>query len=340
MTKTISQQATLIQTLIFFDEPQVILLKTKQLSYIIAIAVHAQKNIHPFYGAEISETQLREYLSEKYDLRYLMMRPVFKNWYMLDLGKMENDIVPLKRMQLTESIGKSFLPGKGIFAREHTEDCVLHSGNTYAEDTLCVDGSWDLPEVSYMYRQYRDLYIVFNSSDMFVDPYASSSSKRKVVEAFNKPWEGGGSYGAFYDSMRGAQTPDERLQLAAMQYMSPGFVRIRGNIKPFHDIRRLVEHYKHNMSAINKEYDEFHKYLSQMNLLTLPANKFDKTDKVAEEVEERAKHFAITLDAIPYARLYKMAGRDQLTVAKVLLSIQRRLANFYEFFLQGRADFK
>jgi hypothetical protein len=35
-----------------------------------------------------------------------------------------------------------------------------------------------------------------------------------------------------------------------------------------------------------------------------------------------------------------MAGKDPLTVAKVLLSIHRRLRHLYEFFDQGRVDFK
>lgn len=340
MSKAASDRASIVQTLIFSDGPQVVLFRTQILTYIIAIAVQDGKYLEPFYGAEISETQLNEYLQEKYDLRYLMSRPIFKRWFMIDLGKMEGDSVKLVKMQLTPSIAKAFLPGKGIFAREHTEECSLYSENNYAEDSLSVDGSWDLPEVSDMYKQYGDLYIVFNSADIFIDPHASADVKRKVVEAFNKPWEGGGSYGAFYHSMRDAQAPNERLRLAAMQYMSPGYVRIHGKVHPFHEVRRLIEHYKHNFDKINGEYSDLHKYLSQMNLLTLPANEFDRTGKVADEVAERAKKFAITLDAIPYRNLYAMAGQDQLTVAKVLLSIQRRLDHLYEFFLQGRVDFR
>ncbi|HEY8098899.1 MAG TPA: hypothetical protein VIE65_22780 [Methylobacter sp.] len=125
-----------------------------------------------------------------------------------------------------------------------------------------------------------------------------------------------------------------------MQYMSPGFVKISGKAHPFHEVRRLVEHYKRNNDAINKEYSELHRYLSQLNLLTLPASEFDNFGDVADSVASRAKKFASTLDAVPYETLYEMAGKDPLTVAKVLLSIHRRLRHLYEFFDQGRVDFK
>lgn len=72
----------------------------------------------------------------------------------------------------------------------------------------------------------------------------------------------------------------------------------------------------------------------------MPANLFDRNGDIADQVTKRGKHFAEALDSVAYDTLYEMANQDQLTVAKVLLSIERRLSKLYTFFDQGRVYFK
>ena len=76
--------AKYLQTLIFYDEPQLMLLSTEGDSLLIALAIEDDILQDPYLAAEISKDQYGEYLAERFDLRYLFTNPYFKAWYFFE----------------------------------------------------------------------------------------------------------------------------------------------------------------------------------------------------------------------------------------------------------------
>ncbi len=332
--------ARLVQVLVSLDEPQLMLLETSYKSLIIAVAVADPRYENPYFCAEISRSQFDAYNSEQFDLYYLFTRPNYGKWFIIDLAEMREQMVPLRNASLGDHERQNFMPGRGVFAREHTQPYEsLHSG-TMARERIYVDGSWDLPDFSHFYGQYTDLYVLYNSIDKFLDENEDLDRRRRIQNAFIRPWEGGGSYGAFYVSLLNVQSDNQKLKVDGINYHSPGYVDIRGRSEPFIRLRDLLGRFETKREEIVYAYNVLHKHLSRERLLTLPASKFPRDTPVAIDLIERGRNFSLILGAIDYDILLRMAGNDQLVAAKVLLSMHRRLYKLYEFFVQGRASFE
>lgn len=333
------REAKFSQVLVDDGSPQLVLLSTPGTSKIVAVAVNEPGFVEPYFGAEVSREQFLDFLNERFDLRFMFRRPAFRDWYLIDLSTIVDGNVQLHRRKLTKENARKFLPGPGIFARELTEEISEPIAPELAKQKFTVDGSWDLDEFSIFYGHYADLYALFNSVDLFLDEQEDLDRRRKVSEAFVKPWQGGGSYGSFYSSLLKAQSREDRLHVDAIQYASPGYVDIRGKSHPFEQTKDLILKFSENQKEIEDGYKHLYKFLSNLKLLTLKPDRFSKTGHIAEQVTVEAQKFAATLGASSYEDLLRMAGGDQLIVAKVLLATERRLRKIYEFFLQGRAEF-
>ena len=331
--------AKYLQTLIFYDEPQLMLLSTEGDSLLIALAIEDDILQDPYLAAEISKDQYGEYLAERFDLRYLFTNPYFKAWYFFEGTQSNNGWYPLYRVTGPEHLKPSVWPGHGLFARDHTEDTQEYSVAYQANETFDIDGSWDFPEFGKFYGQYTDLYVVVHSAEIFANDNEPHVRKRQLQEAFLKPWRGGGSYVSFYDSLFYAQERQDRLRVGAIKYASPGYVDIKGNPKAFAEMRLLIESYSANSAALTKEYKDLYQFLAGLKLLKVPPEKFDRTSDLAGEVGERARNFAAQYRVFSYETFFEMSGRDHLVTAKVLLSIHRRIEKLYQFFRQGRVSF-
>lgn len=330
--------AEFVQTLVYLDGPQLVLLKTAGASLLLAVAVTDQRYGDPYFAAEVSHDQLVDFLDERFDLRYLFEKPAFKTWYIADLAG-EDPEIPLAIAQPEDDVRARLLPGRGIFARDLTEEIDGATIKPKQKERILVDGAWDLPDFSEFYGHYADFYNLHSSIDAFLDKQTSISRKKMIMDSFIKPWEGGGSYSSFYRSIRDHQNREDRLLVGGITYNSPGHIDIKGNLEAFTQVREDVLEFGAHRVEITKEYKNLHKYLSQMKLLSLPSSKFDKNSDLAKEVQDRGLKFASSLNVSEYRHILAMAGGDQLIAAKVLLSAYRRLSKLNEFFLQGRASF-
>ena len=332
-------EAKFEQVLSYFDRPQLVLLSAVADSKIVGIAVTDEKYIYPFFAAQVSSSQFSDYLAERFDLRYLLMKPDLRRNFIFDLATMKDGIVALARIKLTRSNAEYLLPDHGLFARDHTEKLSATVSVAQSEQTFGVDGSWDLPEFSRFYANITDLYAFFNSVDMFLDRQYAIDKKDEIQRAFTKPFEGGGSYVSMFGSLALAQVRENRLHVGGIQYNSPGFVRIKGFEKPFTEIRGLLDNLSSNIDAINIAFNELRGFLAKAKMLRMSAERFDPGAPIAGEVEALARKLAVVLDIVDFDALVLMASGNMLVVAKVLLSIQRRATRLYQFFLEGRASF-
>lgn len=110
-------EAIILETLVYYDGPQVLLLETKERRKIIAVAFEKEGYNYPFLGAEINEYQWEKYCNKQVDLRYLLVSPYWKNWYIIDLkyGPVK-DTVELRKATKEEYKNEKFLPSAGCYS--------------------------------------------------------------------------------------------------------------------------------------------------------------------------------------------------------------------------------
>ena len=109
-------KATVLETIIYYDGPQVLLLETEEKKKVIAVAIIKEGCNFPFLGAEISEYQWKKYYDKTLDLRYLFMFPYWRNWYIFNL-KYGDDSKTIKMRKATKKEYKNpdFLPLSGFY---------------------------------------------------------------------------------------------------------------------------------------------------------------------------------------------------------------------------------
>lgn len=119
------RKARYVQTLYEYDGPKVVLLKTPGTTYIVAVAIINEAYDEPFFGAEVTSDQLDSLMDEEYGLRYLFLRPKYKQRFILDLADLDAspdvNLIPIEFSPQT--IG--YLPGRTFFSSDFTEDLKI-----------------------------------------------------------------------------------------------------------------------------------------------------------------------------------------------------------------------
>lgn len=329
--------ASFEQALFYVEAPEIVVLAFGNRSKIIAVST---SNIaqHGFFGARVSNRQFEDYLNNRFDLRYLLGNPDRSAWYVFDLEDFEEK-VDLRKVELTKNRREQFLPDHGFFARDHTEEYGKRSFVQRGIQRFDVDGNWDMKEFSKLHSQISDLYTLSHSVDRFEDQATDLSAKREIMEAFTKPWRGGGSYYGFFKSLSSggrAARPDIR----AIQWASPGYIDVTGDKEAFARLVRLVEHYSVCRHKANLQYQSLWNYLQDVRLLKRSSKDLDRKSDIALEIGRKAKELSRTLDISSYRTLKMMAGNDPVIAAKVLLAAKRRVDRLYGFFAEGRVSVK
>lgn len=334
------RQATFFQTLYEYDGPKLVLLKTPGTSYIIGASIVNNLYDEPFYGAEISFEQLNGLAAEEYGVRFLFLRPKFKQRFIFDLADLdEGDEINLLPLGLTPDTIK-YLPGRTLFASDFTDEVRTGgAAQPKAEERILVDGNWEISDFNDLYGGYSDLYSFTDALEKFQDNNTPINSRKTIKTAFDKQWQGGGSYGSFYKSMRGVQSASERLSLAGFEYHSPGFVDFEGQKELLVAVTESLKDFGERHAEIAPAYKDLYQYLQINKLLSLPADKFDTNSDLATNVAERGLEFSKILPGGRWTVLLGLADGNQLVATKVLLSLYRRLNRLNDFQLQGRVTF-
>lgn len=331
------RQAKFVQSLYEYDGPKLVLLKTPGTSYIIGAAVYKPDLVAPFYGAEVSPQQIYELLSNEYGVRYLFLKPKHRSWFLFDLADLDHgegiNLMPLK---LTSETAE-YLPGRKFFASDFTEEISAITGpQPKAEERIYVAGNWEISDFNDLYGVYSDLYSFNDGIEKFLDKHTAIDTKRTVREAFRKQWQGGGSYGSFYKTLRTVQSHSERLTLGGFEYHSPGWVDIEGKAEKLSAVTDMLRDFNERYVEITAAYNGLYKYLQENKLLSLAAEDFEPSTSLAANVAERGEAFSLILPAAPWGIVLELADSNPLVASKVLLSLHRRLARINDFQLQGR----
>ena len=332
-------QATYEATLVYYDEPQLIVLNRPNKRKVIATAIAHDGAEYPFLGAEISYEQWDRYLREISDLRYLFEYPRVKKWYIFDFSNLDDaggiKMLPLDRVQVSED----YLPAGQFFARSHTEPL----GKLQAElgvETFLIDGAWDFSDFSAFYGKISDLYAIFLSIVRYGSEQTERVVRGNIREAYRRyPLKGGASYRFFYRDLFNTQSIMDRLNVDSIQYASPGHVNVHARHDIFGEIRASLNNYRHNAFAVSQSYHALRKFLSKSRLLTANAEEFDSSSPFARRIVILTELLCEAL-SFPYlSQISDLTGGNALASAKIVLSFARRVDRSFRFFAEGRVVF-
>lgn len=327
--------ASLDQVLLWYDGPQVVLLKADDLHYVIAVAADEEAREDLFFGALVNLRQLADYQAERFDLRYLLTHPGSRKWYLFSLDDDKAPQISLRSINRNSPLIKKYLPLSGFFARAHEEIRAAKFIAPSATERFDIDGSWDLGEFSSFYGQVEDIYYLFNSMEKHADPKVSDEEKRRVEDALLRPFQGGGSYLGFYGDIANDNDRGSQLRVSGIQYNSPGFVEVKAKQKPFDDMIGLLRAFSDAPMQARAAYRALYQYLSENRLLKAPANTYI-IDDVVTSINSLSHELATALRGVNFSEVFVMSRRNSLVAAKILLSIHRRTERLYKFFEQGR----
>lgn len=339
MTKA-SAEAKVLQVLLWYDQPEIILLKLSSLEYVLAVSsAHSDNEDDLFVGAGMTFSRIEEYQEGKFDLRYALAHANLRKYYTFNYDGL-SDKVTLTKIVKSSDIISSSLPDSGFFSREHHDIDLVQHKVADAHEKFDVDGGWELGEFSKFYSQVEDIYYMFNDLNMYSDKSTSIQTKNVIKKAFDRSWGGGGSYVAFYDKIANDNSHVAPLRVSGIKYNSPGYVAVRAKKKPFDSLIALLQAYADNGLEIRKAFNSIDRFMAFSGISKANTSVESLTPVSIEELTNLGNNLALLLPGISFSDLTRMAGNDVVVSSKVLKSIVRRVQKLYSFFEQGRVNYE
>lgn len=270
-------------------------------------------------------------------MRYIFQYGSHLKYYTASADTICNDRLEIKPFD--GEISEDLLPDGGLFANSHTCDYGIEEEKP-VEETLFVDGEWEMPEFGDFYRRYSDVYLFLASIKTLFSPVASESRRNKIAEAIvSKPYKGGGSYLSLFKDLRWATPFSERPGLDSISYASPGQMEIRGDVEVFEKIEHLVKNFLKNKSEIKEAHDELRDYMSKSKLLTVRAANQQLSSEQFQYLKEAGEKLDKLMTTESFENLCKTTNNNVIVVNKITLAVYRRLLYTSTFFAQGRVGF-
>lgn len=330
-----TQKAELIQVLLWYDKPEVLLLKSGVAEYILAIrSGDPDSNNRTYIGGSMTYRRLRDYFDGKCDLRFAISHANMRKFWKFEFGT-DTRIVDVNHIKRSDHELLMSLPDSGLFSRDHDPIGIFQNYVPNTKEQFLIDGSWDLGEFSQFYGQVEDIYYIVSDIERFDDPSINAKEKSIITDAFDRSWDGGGSYVAFYRKVANDNDYHSPLRVSGIKYNSPGYVEIHANKEPFDGVMVLLKHYSVNENAARKAYNAIGTFMSA-NKLKKQTRSSVITDKTISALEDYAEKLQIHMPGVSFQALKAMTGSNSIVAAKVMLSVFRRVERLYRFFDQGR----
>ncbi len=327
-------KATFCATLVFHDEPQLVLMKTSRKLNMLAVAVFHDSMKRAFFGCEVSKRDLEKYMNGKADLLYIFKGAVGGAYYLFDMSKMKDKSVSLTLANEVDSQNPDYFPLEGIFSDSHTHDVDCEDERQPYE--LLIAGNWEASEFSRLHSKFSDIYAFLAAIERAKATPAGQDAEfisKAIRERF---WRGGGSYVGFYDDIIHANDNFVPLKVCSINYASPGKIVLNGDERILNsEITPMLMKLGEVFRALNKEYGELNAVLTREGLRTSSINKPFSNADTATAVKERAVRIATGLN-VDHAKLFSLCGDNILAFSKVVLSLFRRARDLHFFIKEGR----
>jgi hypothetical protein len=333
LTKT----AKVVEDLVDYDGPQLLLLETNRNRPMFATAVRRQNMDEPFFGCETTDKIYDQYFDGTADLHFAFVRAIGKRYYFFDFAAAENDTVNLQKANNDEAENPAYWPQVGFFSRSHTNQFkqIERSGTT---KIYKIDGKWRANDFSHFHGKMSDLYALFGVLERLEGAFRNTERGfiRKTIQ--DRFWQGGGSYLGFYDSLmtRNMQLKLIPLDVDKIKYASPGEISLRGSKKALSDISDIIDVFDEKWDELLSDYRNIHRALKKDNLLSASPTTEFSSPAMRNFIKKVTKEFAEKMRIEQAEQLYEACDRNVLVYTKVILSIYRRANEVYLFHAEGR----
>lgn len=278
-----------------------------------------------------------EYFLGRSDLHYIFVYAQSSSYYTA-----KADQIFSKEVELTPFSGEvheDWVPSKGFFARDHNVkyNFIKQPSSTHH---IPIDGQWLMDEFQEFYSRYADLY-VFQEALRSIKGKVLESIKATYVSAFRgKPFRGGSSYLSFFADLKSALPFHERPQLAAVQWASPGEIRIKGSTDLFEKVEAQVAAFQRDYEEAKAAHKQLREYMQKKGWLEITSAEYSMPS--ADETRELSAMIEVLSQKLhtPGGRGFAhILGGNQIVEAKIFLSVFRRLESVLQFVREGRVAF-
>jgi hypothetical protein len=328
--------AQLIDILLFYDQPQLILLRSSRDFDMLAVAVRREGMLHPFFGCEIPPRIITRYFNERADLHYAFSNAVGSAYYFLDLSVSDTDQIPLTKATSEEAENVAYWPQIGFFARNHTSAFNMRSFEGESVQIFNIDGNWAASDFSQLHAKLSDLYALFgavNRLDGDGNEQEFNFIRRSVQERF---WQGGGSYVGFYDDLLERAQFARPLEVQRIQYASPGQIAFRGDRDTLAVILQIISVFDGEHDALKAKYTGIYRILRRERLLSATRDAEFSSDAIRNFVRTETFSLARMLGLERSEQIFMACDDNVLIFCKLILSIYRRARDLYAFRAEGR----
>jgi hypothetical protein len=337
--KGAARTAAVVEDLVDYDGPQLLLLKTNQSRHMLATAVQHAPMREPFFSCEITEKTFDQYFDEKVDLHFAFRKAIRGIYYFFDLAECCDNSVDLKRASKVEVEDGSLWPEVGFFSRSHTTP--FNKGSVSDSTKIFkIDGRWDASDFSHFHGKISDLYALFGVLKRLEgkDSAAEMGFVKHVIQ--ERLWQGGGSYYGFYDSLvdRNRRLKLDRLEVARIQYASPGEIALRGDKNILAEVSEVIEIFDDKWDELRWRYRSIRGALKKERLLSAPPSASFSSEYMQNFIYESTLAFAVEMQIERLDAIFDACRNNVLVFSKLILSVFRRADELYRFLAEGRVQ--
>ncbi|MCC4241005.1 hypothetical protein [Thalassospira povalilytica] len=328
---------TIKNVLVFYDEPQVVLLEGAKKIHSIAVAVEKEGMEYPFFCCEIYKRDWLKYLNQKADLYFLFNNALNGKYYFFDWNDQRDGKVNVSTATAEERSNLDFWPERGFFAANHTEVLAGENEQSRAIQTFEIDGSWAAVDFSAFYAKMADLYGL-----AFIDQLLEDNAKSEETEIslkssiLSKLWRGGGSYVGFYSDLMKTIEDMVPLNVKKIQYASPGTIEFSGNQDVFNEMMRYLNEFSENLKDSSECYKRIDTVLSREKLKKADPESSFSSSAMESYVKKNSDELIRLVGIGREENFFNACGKNYVVYAKLCLSIHRRLKGIYDFYSEGR----
>lgn len=332
-----AKTAAIVQPLVTFDGPQLLLLSSNRNLPMLAVAINGQAGEYPMFAAELFQHEIDRYFVGKVDLNFIFRTTPRSRLYFLDLYHVIDDVVALRKAVSRDLSDDEIYPERGLFSRIHNHRIEsLERETPKLKQRFLIDGNWEARDFSRFYGKIADAYSLTAIADE--DNEDNDAQDRKFLRDFilDRNFQSGGSYFSFYGVVKESARRDRPLKVAGIEYHSPGYIELVGDASVLSRVVQSIASFRASARDIEPLYKSVYSVLKKEQLLRAAKNTPLPSDAIEAFVTERSTRLADMVGLPKPDHVLRAAGNDVVVFAKVILSYTRRLRDLSSFYDEGR----
>jgi len=318
ITNSSLTQAVKVADLVYFDGPIVCLYRNEQRENLLYSWVDSDDECQRWIVTRVSDVQLDDYVNKKSPLAALIAGPKDQFLYVADIDKHG-------RYRSVTIVSPGGLPPEYVPADDsYYDDEPMLSESAPREERIPIEGDWTFDDLSSFPNLYASIYSLAY--------FTRKGAPGDAFEAY--PMRDGFSSVHFFNTIREQVPAEDRSELRALSYASPGAIVFKLDPDVASLVRQIYRRSKERHEDIARNYSATYKILKELKLLGADATKVNIDRKGSDFLVKLGNDFAREL-GLEYKPILERAN-GPLMALKIVLAFHRRLLKLGEFETTGK----